>query len=147
MLTRRRSERAREVWTGRRVSELSAADVEAARAAGYEPGGDGWLVGRDPREMGREEIEAMGHRPMGTLEAIREKCLDCCAGSASEVRKCVAMACPSWPFRMGWNPWRAPRTPEQIAKAREIGLRNLGRSKKASSLPEKFSGDGEGYVG
>lgn len=34
-------------------------------------------------------------------KAIRLKCLDCCAGQAAEVRKCPAVDCPLWRFRMG----------------------------------------------
>jgi len=45
-------------------------------------------AGRDPRTMTRAELEAMGHRPLSPMQAIRAKCLDCCAGSADEVRKC-----------------------------------------------------------
>lgn len=34
-------------------------------------------------------------------KAIRLKCLDCCCGQPSEVRKCPAVDCPLWRFRMG----------------------------------------------
>jgi hypothetical protein len=34
-------------------------------------------------------------------KAIRLKCLDCCCGQATEVRKCPAEDCPLWRFRMG----------------------------------------------
>ena len=34
-------------------------------------------------------------------KAIRLKCLDCCCGSASEVRRCEVLKCPLWKFRMG----------------------------------------------
>ena len=34
-------------------------------------------------------------------KAIRLKCLDCCCGQPSEVRKCPAENCPLWRFRMG----------------------------------------------
>lgn len=34
-------------------------------------------------------------------KAIRLKCLDCCADQAAEVRKCPAVNCPLWRFRMG----------------------------------------------
>lgn len=34
-------------------------------------------------------------------KAIRLKCLDCCCGQPSEVRKCPAESCPLWRFRMG----------------------------------------------
>jgi hypothetical protein len=63
--------------------------------------------------MTADEIGALGHEPTGPLQAIRAKCLDCCAGSAHEVRCCVAVACPSWPFRTGKNPWRAPPSEAQ----------------------------------
>ena len=34
-------------------------------------------------------------------KAIRLKCLDCCCGSASEVRRCELRKCPLWKYRMG----------------------------------------------
>ena len=34
-------------------------------------------------------------------KAIRLKCIDCCAGQVAEVRKCPAVDCPLWRFRMG----------------------------------------------
>lgn len=34
-------------------------------------------------------------------KAIRLKCLDCCAGSFSEVRQCTATKCALWRYRMG----------------------------------------------
>ena len=34
-------------------------------------------------------------------KAIRLKCLDCCCGSSTEVRKCPAEDCPLWRYRMG----------------------------------------------
>ena len=34
-------------------------------------------------------------------KAIRLKCIDCCADQIAEVRKCHAVDCPLWRFRMG----------------------------------------------
>lgn len=34
-------------------------------------------------------------------KAIRLKCLDCCCGQSAEVRKCPAIDCPLWRYRMG----------------------------------------------
>jgi hypothetical protein len=131
--TRRRRERAREVFTGRRVSTLSSEELERARQAGYEPSGvDDWLISRDPRAMTQAELRVMGHEAMSPMEAIRAKCLDCCAGNAHEVRHCVAIACPSWPFRTGKNPWRAP-----ISEERREVLRNRS---PFSSKPHKTEG-------
>ena len=51
------------------------------------------------------------------LKAVRLKCLDCCCGSAHEVKLCTATKCPLYPFRDGRNPFKAKReyTPEQKA--------------------------------
>jgi hypothetical protein len=70
-----------------------------------EPGPDGKLIGRHPLAMGIDGLKAAGHRPMSPSKALRLKCLDCCVGSPAEVRACTAIKCPSWPFRMGRNPY------------------------------------------
>jgi hypothetical protein len=90
--------------------------MEHRVTTGLEDGTEG-RIGRDPRTMGQEELRALGHEPMPVLSAIRAHCLDCCGGSPSEVRMCTAVRCPSWPFRMGTNPWRAPMSEEQRAAA------------------------------
>src|SRR5258708_8012199 len=51
----------------------------------------------DPAVMG--EI----HMPLPIMKVIRAKCIDCSAGSEAEVRKCVAINCALWPYRMGSN--------------------------------------------
>jgi hypothetical protein len=40
-------------------------------------------------------------RPLGRKMAIRKKCLECCAGSASQVRHCDIYDCTLWPWRSG----------------------------------------------
>lgn len=82
---------------------------------------DGDDVGRDPRAMSMDELEQLGHARVSPLRALRLKCLDCCNGSAREVRLCTAVDCPSWPFRMSFNPWRAPLT-EEARTRRAAGL-------------------------
>ena len=71
-----------------------------------EVAGVGRDCGKDPRTLSQETIRKLGHRPMSPLRALRLRCVDCCSGSMNEVRLCAAIACPSWPFRMGFNPWR-----------------------------------------
>jgi hypothetical protein len=67
-------------------------------------GDGGHLIGRDPRTLTAEEFTSyLPDAPVG-LAAIRAKCIDCAGGSAAEVRKCVATACPLWPLRMGVKP-------------------------------------------
>ncbi len=43
---------------------------------------------------------------ISSLKAIRLKYLDCCCGSAMEVKRCAAQTCALWPFRLGKNPNR-----------------------------------------
>jgi len=46
-------------------------------------------------------------RKLTPLQAIRQHCLECSAGNKSEVRNCIIVECPLYPFRMGKNPNRA----------------------------------------
>ena len=73
-------------------------------------------IGRDPREMTPEDLSALGHVRKPVLQALRERCLDCCLGSPQEVRLCVSVACASWPFRMGTDPWRTRRVLSEAEK-------------------------------
>ena len=66
---------------------------------------EGELIGKHPSDV-PSEILSLKFSAQNPLKAIREKCLDCCCGNAAEVRKCVAVDCPLWPFRMGTNPFR-----------------------------------------
>ncbi|MBD3763062.1 hypothetical protein [Rhizorhabdus sp.] len=94
---------------------------------------DGYDVGRDPRNMSAGELEQLGHARVSPLRALRLKCLDCCNGSAREVRLCTAVDCPSWPFRMGKNPWAGP-----VSEARREHGRRLGR-RRAAHLADAFA--------
>jgi hypothetical protein len=99
---------------------------------------DGVLVkvGRDPRKMTQVELTALGHSPLSVLQALRARCIDCCAGQTVEVRRCVSVNCPSWPFRMSWNPWRdrsQPMSEERRAKMAETLAR--ARAVKAAVSP------------
>jgi hypothetical protein len=75
---------------------------------------DGELIGKHPGDVPSDFL-SLKFRAQNPLKAIREKCLDCCCANAAEVRKCVAVDCALWPFRMGANPFRSKRelTPEQ----------------------------------
>lgn len=69
---------------------------------------DGELIGKHPGEAPSDFL-SLKFRAQNPLKAIRERCLDCCCGNAAEVRKCVAVDCALWPFRMGTNPFRKKR--------------------------------------
>ena len=61
------------------------------------------------------------------LQAIRQKCLDCCCGYSREVARCPFETCSLYPFRSGKNPRRA-------------GITNNGSfSSKTNGLPRDFS--------
>ena len=71
---------------------------------------DDGVIGRDPRDPEVKAIlKADTERPASRGRAIRAKCLDCSGASISEVRKCTATDCALWPYRMGTDPFRAPR--------------------------------------
>lgn len=68
---------------------------------------------------------------MTPVKAIRSKCLDCCCGSAKEVRLCPVYDCPLYPFRMGHNPnIRRKYTDEQREAMAE---RPAGRRRSADA--------------
>ena len=81
------------------------ADVLLVQCSGAHSSTDNGLVGANPLVLGGSVLVAAGIKPLTPLKAIRARCMDCCGGSRSEVRKCVALDCASWPFRMGKNPF------------------------------------------
>ena len=83
--------------------------------AGEKSGGG--LMGVDPRKVSREVLSSY-YGAKNPLRALRERCIDCCCFQPAEVRRCVSVDCPSWPFRMGTNPFREKRvlTDEQKAE-------------------------------
>lgn len=48
----------------------------------------------------------MEEKTLTPLKAIRAKCLECCCGSASEVKQCTVDHCPLYCYRDGHNPSR-----------------------------------------
>ena len=44
------------------------------------------------------------------LATIHLMCLDCCLGQKKEVQLCPSTKCSLWPFRMGKDPDKKPRT-------------------------------------
>ena len=101
---------------------------------------DGYDVGRDPRALSTDELERLGHAHVSPLRALRLKCLDCCNGSAREVRLCTAVDCPSWPFWMGRNPWAGPVSEARREHGRRLGLRRAAHL--ADAFAEKEDSDG-----
>jgi len=64
----------------------------------------GAQVGKLPASIELRDLRELGH-PASPIRAIRAKCLDCSGGNDAEVRKCVAVGCALWAFRMGHNPF------------------------------------------
>ena len=91
----------------------------------------GELIGKIPSEV-PSEILSRYYGAKNPLKAIRARCLDCCCDQPSEVRKCVSVDCPSWPFRMGVNPFRKKRT-MPVEQKREMAER-LARAHRGTAL-------------
>jgi hypothetical protein len=92
---------------------------------------EGELIGKHPSDV-PSEILSLKFRAQNPLKAIRERCLDCCCGNSSEVRKCTAIDCPSWPFRMGTNPFRQKRS--LSAKQKTELVERLGQARDRQSV-------------
>lgn len=94
----------------------------------------GHLIGVHPSKLNEDQFKAAGHIPRPLTKIIRAKCLDCCVGSQDEVRKCVAHACPLWPYRMGSNPLREKR--EMTEEQRTAAIARLSAARKAKKENE-----------
>lgn len=71
------------------------------------------LIGRDPRTLSTESLRAL-RQPTSPIKAVRAKCVDCSGGSAAEARKCLAVECPLWAFRMGTNVFRGKGSGHEV---------------------------------
>jgi hypothetical protein len=112
-------------------SDERNAAYHARRALGIVRLPSGEIEGLEPRGMSRSLLADIGHLQMPVLKVIRAKCLDC-AQIASEVRRCTAVDCALWPYRMGTNPFRAERSKAQKAAAIEAGRRLHGATQTAT---------------
>jgi hypothetical protein len=94
------------------------------------------LIGRDPRTIPVEQLNAFGHQKQPLLRVIRTNCVECVGGSEVEVRRCRLLPCPFWPYRMASNPFAAPRSEAQLthAKNRGAALRKVTRLER--EMPE-----------
>lgn len=63
---------------------------------------------------------------MSRSSSIRDKCIDCCAGQASEVRLCTAIGCPLWPFRFGVGGTRVKRDHPELLMPEKTGHLGAG---------------------
>jgi hypothetical protein len=81
----------------------------------------GETEGCDPRDLSPATLAKVGHHLRPILKVIRDKCLDCCAGQSGEVRRCTAVRCPLWPYRMGANPFAKPRGLSQPVRSDRPG--------------------------
>jgi hypothetical protein len=115
------------------IEEWTRAGKDAARAILLEKspyGVDGGeLIGRDPRSIAAGEFHQAGIDGAAILAVIRAKCLDCCVHQPDEVRKCVAVLCPNWPFRMGTNPFRSVNVSDEERERRRAQGRTLAASR------------------
>ena len=66
-------------------------------------------------------------------KAIRLKCLDCCCGSAHEVKLCTCDSCPLFPYRFGRNP-KEEQELKAMAKIESDYLKNKSESQKQADM-------------
>jgi len=95
---------------------------------------EGCPRGRDPRQMSAFELRVAGVEKRRRGDAIRAFCIDCQGGSPAEVRRCGAIQCPLWAFRMGTDPWRREREiSEEQRQAATERFREMWRKRKGVS--------------
>ena len=82
---------------------------------------DGHLVGKLPKEVPLEILQQK-FSTQSPLKALRARCLECCCSEVVEVRKCTAISCPAWPFRMGINPFRKKTVLSEAERQRRTAL-------------------------
>lgn len=96
---------------------------------------EGQLIGRVPADVPIDFL-LLNFSAQKPLEALQARCLDCCCNDASEVRKCVATDCPSWPFRMGNNPFRKKIMLSEAERQRRTALLQAARPQVESKSPD-----------
>jgi hypothetical protein len=95
---------------------------------------DGSTEGKHPRDADVNVMQEI-HEPAPLLRVIRAKRIDCSGGSESEARKCTAIGCALWPYRMATNPFRAPR--EMTQEQREAGAAHLAAARARWRSPSE----------
>lgn len=71
---------------------------------------------------GKGKPDGMTASQVNPVKVIRAYCKGNCFES-DQAHPCAEESCPLYPFRKGKNPFRAERTPAQIARAEEAGKR------------------------
>jgi hypothetical protein len=124
-----------EEWTR---EQKAAAKATLLEPSPYEVDG-GALIGRDPRSISVNEFHEAGIEGAAILAVLRAKCLDCVCHQPEEVRKCVSVTCPNWPYRMATNPFHKREiSDERRAELAERARTDLRRPRAApndSNLP------------
>lgn len=69
------------------------------------------------------------------VKAIREKCIECCCGSTTEVKECTVERCPIFPFRFGKNPFRQKK--EMTEEQRKAAGERLRKARKSNTDEEE----------
>lgn len=116
-------------WTRERKDAARAILLEKSP---FEVDG-GELIGRDPRQISEREFHEAGLVAAPILAVIRAKCMDCVGEQEAEVRKCVSVLCPNWPYRMGANPLRTVNLTDEDRAARSERAKALSGAKKAQA--------------
>ena len=74
----------------------------------------------------KEEFDQAVKENTNVLRAIRLKCYDCSSYQSNEVRDCIVINCPLYPFRLGKNPFRKKElTEEKRNELRERFINNV----------------------
>ncbi len=98
------------------------------------------LQGSGGGGMTQDELRRLGHRPMTPLQALRAHCVDCSGHDPSEVARCTVTRCPSWPFRLGRNPWRTATEAQREASRRNARFLQPGHRQNHEEANQRPTG-------
>jgi hypothetical protein len=71
--------------------------------------------GLDPTKIKEKEYVDNGIKPSELIDVIRERCI-MCKETEIAIKNCNDLKCPSWPYRLGKNPFKEtkPKWPKTI---------------------------------
>ena len=102
----------------------------------------GFDAGQGPRAMSADDLQQLGHARVSPLRALRLKCLGVGKTFTLTVRLCTAVGFPSWPFRMGKNPWSGPISDARREHGRRLGPEHAANRAGACSAKDDISAAG-----
>jgi len=96
-------------------------------------------------ELSADQLTSLGHHKRPLTKVVRSFCLSCMGGDRAQVRKCTAVRCELYPYRLGRNVYtgrKGPRT--NGAGVSEPHARSTFQDGRAAEPTNSGNGSSEG---